>query len=74
MANRINEKVGAWLLVGGNTQEILSKQLGITRPTLASRLKGESKWMWDEVIKIADLTDCKLDYLAGSDEQEVQTR
>jgi len=67
MENKINEKVGAWLLVNGNTQEMLAQKIGITRPTLASRLKGESKWTWDEVVQIAQITDCSLNYLAGFD-------
>lgn len=69
MGNRINEKVGAWLLISGHNQEILARKLGITRPTLSSRLKGDSKWTWDEVIIIAKTTDCSLNYLAGIDDK-----
>lgn len=65
MTQIINEKLGAWLLVNGNTRDKLADEIGITRPTLASRLKGESKWSWDEVIKISKLTDCTLNELAG---------
>lgn len=62
---RINEKLGAWLLVNGNTREKLSEELGMTRPTLASRLNGTSKWEWEEVINVSRLTSCSLDWLAG---------
>ena len=53
MTQIINEKLGAWLLVNGNTRDRLADEIGIARPTLASRLKGDSKWGWEEVIKKA---------------------
>ena len=62
---RINEKLGAWLLADGNTRETLAKELGMTRPTLATRLNGTSKWEWEEVINVSRLTSCSLDWLAG---------
>ena len=63
--NIINEKLGAWLLEEGHTREILADELGITRPTLADRLSGTTKWRWDEVIEVARVTNCSLDELAG---------
>ena len=65
MNKRINEKVGAWLLVPGHTQELLAEELSMTRPTLRNRLNGQSEWMWGEVIKIAELTNSTLDEMAG---------
>lgn len=65
MTQIINEKLGAWLLINGNTRDKLADEIGITRPTLASRLKGESKWNWDEVIQVARITDTSLNELAG---------
>lgn len=65
MYKSINEKLGAWLLVNGNTREKLAEEIGITRPTLNGRLDGKSKWMWDEVIEISRITGCSLDELAG---------
>lgn len=62
---RINEKLGAWLLTDGNTRETLAKELGMTRPTLATRLNGTSKWEWEEVVNVSRLTNCSLDWLAG---------
>ena len=61
----INEKLGAWLLMSGNTREKLADEIGITRPTLASRLNGESKWYWDEVIKVSQITGTSPNELAG---------
>ena len=61
---RINEKLGAWLLIEGNTRDELAKELGMTRPTLANRLNGTTKWEWDEVLKISRLVGCSLDWLA----------
>ena len=61
----INEKLGAWLLVSGNTREKLADEIGITRPTLNGRLDGKSKWMWDEVVEVARITGCSLNELAG---------
>ena len=60
----INEKLGAWLLREGNTREVLSNQLGMTRPTLSSRLK-EGGWSWLEVKQIAKLTGATANELAG---------
>jgi len=65
MTQIINEKLGAWLLATGNTREKLADEIGITRPTLASRLRGESKWCWDEVIQVARITGASLNELAG---------
>lgn len=61
----INEKLGAWLLKSGNTREKLAEEIGITRPTLSGRLDGKSKWQFDEVVKVAQLTGCSLNELAG---------
>lgn len=61
----INEKLGAWLLKSGNTREKLADEIGITRPTLNGRLDGKSKWQFDEVVKVAQLTGCSLNELAG---------
>lgn len=65
----INEKLGAWLLVSGNTREKLADEIGITRPTLNGRLDGKSKWTWEEVIEIARITKCSLNELAGIPER-----
>ena len=65
MNRLINEKLGAWLLKGGNTKDKLAAEIGISRPTLNGRLDGKSKWQWDEVIEVARLTCCSLDELAG---------
>ena len=65
MTQIINEKLGVWLLNSGNTRDKLADEIGITRPTLASRLNGESKWKWDEVIAISRITDTSLNELAG---------
>ena len=65
MTQQINEKLGAWLLVDGHTREMLAKEIGITRPTLAGRLSGESKWNWNEVIEVARITNSSLNELAG---------
>lgn len=65
MSTRINEKLGAWLLADEHTKAVLAKLLGISRPTLNSRLSGNSKWTWDEAVLIAELTGCTLNELAG---------
>ena len=70
MNDKINEKVGAWMLIKGNTQSILADKIGITRPTLRSRLDGRSKWTWDEVTAISGLIGCSLDELAGIEETQ----
>ena len=65
MTDRINEKVGAWLIKDGNTRELLAQKIGISRPTLQNRLNGTSGWTWNEAVKIADITGCTLNDLAG---------
>ena len=62
---RINEKLGAWLLEDGHTREQLATELGMTRPTLANRINGKANWEWDEVIRVSHLVGCSLDDLAG---------
>ena len=64
MKEIINEKIGAWLLKG-NTRERLAEELGISRPALSNRLKGEAKWSWEDAINIARVTGCTLNELAG---------
>ena len=65
MNERINEKVGAWLLIDGNTRAILADAIGISRPTLGNRLDGSAKWSWEEVVRLAELIGCSLNELAG---------
>ena len=64
MQQRINEKLGAWLLVDGNTREKLANALGISRQSLNKRINGTAQWYWNEVVKVAQLTGCTLDDLA----------
>ena len=61
---RINEKLGAWLLEEGHTRDQLAQELGMTRPTLANRLNGKAKWEWEEVILVSRLVGCTLNDLA----------
>ena len=65
MTDRINEKLGAWLLEPGHNSDKLADLIGITRPSLRERLKGNAQWKWSEVIRVAEITDCSLDELAG---------
>ena len=61
----IKEKVGSWRLEKGNSIVKLAKELGMSRPTLYTRLEGATKWRWDEVLRIAELCNCTLDELSG---------
>lgn len=58
----INKEIGAWLLVNGNTQDKLAEVIGLTRPTLATRIDGDSDWKWSEVCKLADLFSCSTEH------------
>lgn len=60
----INRVLGAWLLDSGHTRDLLASKLGITRPTLNSRLKIGG-WSWVEVLRISDLTGVTPNELAG---------
>lgn len=61
--DRINEKVGAWLLVQGHTKQSLASSLGMTPQTLNNRLDGTYDWTFNEVCSLADILGCKLDEL-----------
>ena len=65
MTERINEKIGAWLLEEGNSRSLLAKEIGISRPALNKRLAGSTKWNWNEVIIVAQITGTSLNELAG---------
>lgn len=58
--DKFTEKVGAWLLVAGNTKQLLAKQLGMSTGTLNNRLSGENEWTWNEVCRLADVLGCNL--------------
>lgn len=58
--NKIAEKVGAWLLISGNTKAKLANDLGMSVGTLNNRLSGETEWSWKEVCDLAEIIDCKL--------------
>ena len=58
MPNRVNEKLGAWLLPVNHTKAILARELNMSRPTLYSRIRGETAWTWSEILKIAELCEC----------------
>ena len=58
--NKINEKIGAWLLIEGNTKLQLASALGISTVTLNKKLSGETEWLWSQVCTIADLIGCSL--------------
>ena len=62
---RINEKLGAWLLEPNHNRKQLAKKLGLTTPTLNTRIRGETRWMWEEVLAIAELLNCTPNDLAG---------
>lgn len=66
MPNAINEKIGS-LVVDGMTRDEIAKELGISRPTLARKLRGKSGWKWAEVVKVSEMTGCTLDELANVD-------
>lgn len=65
MTEKINEKIGAWLLKDGNTKGLLAEKLNVSRPTLDTRLDGTSKWKWEEVVCISEITGSSLNELAG---------
>ena len=61
--DKINEKVGAWLLIEGNTKQRLASALDISTVTLNKKLAGETDWLWSQVCQIADLIGCELEDL-----------
>ena len=68
MYEPINEKVGAWLLVPGNTQDALTERIGISRLSLAKRLQGSAEWKWQEVLALSDVLGVSLADLEGKED------
>lgn len=60
----INKEIGAWLLRPGNTREKLADAVGITTPTLSTRLNGSTQWRFSEVVKLSKFIDVTLEQLA----------
>ena len=63
--NRINEKIGAWLLEKGHTQTKLAGILGISTVCLGDKISGKTDWSWSQAKILANLFGCSLDELAG---------
>lgn len=61
--NQINKEIGAWLLISGNTQSLLAKKLGMSRPTLITRIKSPETWSLGEVKKLAEIVGFDADKL-----------
>lgn len=59
--DRINEKVGIWLLEPTNTRKKLADLLGFSTVTLSKKLAGKTDWTWSEVKKLAGILGCSLD-------------
>ncbi len=59
----IREHVGAYLERTGATKQSLAAALGITTVTLASKLRGESRFDLEQAFKLADILGCKVDDL-----------
>ena len=64
MTDRINEKLGAWLVQTGHSKTQLAKELDLSRPALRQRFNGDAKWKWEQVVRISELTGCSLNELA----------
>jgi hypothetical protein len=62
---RVTAKAAEWLAQPNNTKIALCEMLDITMPTLNKRLQGKSKWTFSDAQKIATLTGCTLNDLAG---------
>lgn len=60
---KLNEKIGAWLLIPGHTKHELASLLGISHQTLNNRLDGTYDWQWQEVKALSELFGCTVDSL-----------
>lgn len=58
--NKLAEKVGAWLLIKGNTKQKLADLIGCSVGTLNNHLAGVTDWSWSEVCALADALGCNL--------------
>lgn len=60
---KLNEKIGAWLLIPGHTKHELASLLGISHQTLNNRLDGTYDWQWSEIGTLAALLECPIESL-----------
>jgi hypothetical protein len=44
---------------------MLAQEIGISRPALLARINGTSSWNWEEVVRVAQITNSDLNDLAG---------
>lgn len=57
--NRMKIEIEKALLYGGKKKKDIAKGFGVTPETFSVRLRN-GKFSYDELQKIADLTDCQL--------------
>lgn len=60
---KLNGKIGAWLLDPKHTKAALADALGIHVNTLTSRLSGETEWYLSEAIKVCKFIGFSIDEL-----------
>lgn len=64
MTQRINEKLGGWMLENNETRTSTAQKLHISKPTFNTRISGKSEWKWEEAVAISKLIGVSLDELA----------
>lgn len=54
MEARLNETIRLLLTRTGRSQGNLAEALGVKRPSLSQRLRGESRWLFADVVEAAN--------------------
>jgi transcriptional regulator with XRE-family HTH domain len=62
---RIGQRIKELRIKTGISQQKLAERLGVSRPTITQIESGERKVSSDELIKLAEIFDCTIDYLIG---------
>lgn len=55
------ERLGAYCSVNGVKKHAIASELGLTLNSLNNKLTGKSPFLFDEVLKLADILECSID-------------
>lgn len=65
----IGQRIKELRMKTGISQQKLADTLGVSRPTITQIESGERKVSSDELVKLAEIFDCTLEYLLGLKEE-----
>ena len=60
---RVSGEVRAWMARRGVRQQDLAERLGITQPSLSSRLRGRTRWTINDLVVVAETLNVPVSVL-----------